>query len=207
MKYPFFASFIVLVLLFTFKLHQRREKDAKQYESFWAEEQRANATRRKSLDNLDYISIPFDKLPTNILSDNDYVKEYLETLYTISEKPIVNLTGLTNTELKLMYGAPNIDILSSYDQAYTVLARTLNDWGLLLHKEGFDLEALQILEFAISTKTDVIATYSTLAQIYTSQNQPAKIEALIDTASNLKSLSKNTILKNLEIAKCPQADT
>lgn len=197
MKYPFFASFIVLVILFSIKLHQRREKDAKQYENFWAEEARANATRRKSLDGLDYISIPFDTLPTQLLIDNESVSEYLDTLHTLSERPIVNLTGYTNTELKLMYGAPNIDILIAYDQAYTVLARTLNDWGELLHKEGYDREALEVLEFAISTRTDVIATYVTLSQIYTDLNQPEKIEHLIAVASELKSLSKNAILKNL----------
>ena len=96
-----------------------------------------------------------------------------------------------------MYGAPNIDILIAYDQAYTVLARTLNDWGELLHKEGYDREALEVLEFAISTRTDVIATYVTLSQIYTDLNQPEKIEHLIAVASELKSLSKNAILKNL----------
>lgn len=197
MKYPFFASFIVLVILFSIKLHQRREKDAKQYENFWAEEARANATRRKSLDGLDYISIPFDTLPTQLLIDNESVSEYLDTLHTLSERPIVNLTGYTNTELKLMYGAPNIDILIAYDQAYTLLARTLNDWGALLHQEGYDREALEVLEFAISTRTDVIATYVTLSQIYTDLNQPEKIEHLIAVASELKSLSKNAILKNL----------
>ena len=37
----------------------------------------------------------------------------------------MHLTGYTNTDLKLEYGAPNIKLLSAYDQRYTTLARTL----------------------------------------------------------------------------------
>lgn len=198
MKYPFFASFIVLCLLLMYEIHKRRNKEAKKYQEFWDEETKANNTRRKSLDDLNYITIPTDTLPLNILSDNEQIAEYQNTIINLSNEPIVNLTGFTNTQLKLKYGAPNIDLLSSYDQRYTLLARTLNDYGIALYDNGYTNEATQILEFAVSTKSDVSNTYLTLSKIYKANNEPEKIKELISTVSDINSLMKNSIISKLE---------
>lgn len=202
MKYPFFASFIVLCLLLMYEIHKRREKEAKKYQEFWDEEAKANSTRRQSLDNLEYITIPFETLPINILPADEQaaeqISEYISTLHTLAEAPIVNFTGLTNTELKLKYGAPNIDLLSSYDQAYTLLARTLNDWARALYANDYKDEAMAILEFAISTKTDVSESYYLLANIYKEKNTTEKIKELISVASEINSLMSKSIVNKLE---------
>ena len=198
MKYPFFASFIVLCLLLMYEIHKARNREAQKYQSFLDEEAKANATRRQSLEDLQYITIPFETLPTDILTDDERVKEYLETLHILSETKIVNFTGLSNTELKLKYGAPNIDILSQYDANYTSLVRTLNDWAHLLYQNGYVSEARTILEFAISTNTDISTTYNLLAQIYKDSNETEKIKELIPIASGINSLMSKSIVKNLE---------
>ena len=198
MKYPFFASFIVLCLLLMYEIHKARNREAQKYQSFLDEEAKANATRRQSLEDLQYITIPFETLPTDILTDDERVKEYLETLHILSETKIVNFTGLSNTELKLKYGAPNIDILSQYDANYTSLVRTLNDWAHLLYQNGYASEARTILEFAISTNTDISTTYNLLAQIYKDSNETEKIKELIPIASGINSLMSKSIVKNLE---------
>ena len=198
MKYPFFASFIVLCLLLMYEIHKARNREAQKYQSFLDEEAKANATRRQSLEDLQYITIPFETLPTDILTDDERISEYLETLHILSETKIVNFTGLSNTELKLKYGAPNIDILSQYDANYTSLVRTLNDWAHLLYQNGYASEARTILEFAISTNTDISTTYNLLAQIYKDSNETEKIKELIPIASGINSLMSKSIVKNLE---------
>ena len=52
------------------------------------------------------------------------VEDYKQIILTLKDLPIVNFTGISNTELKLRYGAPNIDLLTQYDQNYTLLVRT-----------------------------------------------------------------------------------
>ena len=198
MKYPFFASFIVLCLLLMYEIHKRRNLEAKVYQDFLDEEAKANSTRRKNLDNLDYISIPNSILEINVLNDNEQIIEYKNLLKDLSLKKIVNFTGLTNTELKLKYGAPNIDLLISYDQTYTVLVRCLNDYGLALYNNNFLDEAKEILEFAVSTITDVSATYDTLAQIYKKNGQIEKIRELIPVATKINSLNNQKIINNLK---------
>ena len=198
MKYPFFASFIVFCLTLMYTIFRIRNKEAKEYQKYIDEETKANNTRRKPLDNLNYITIPFDTLPMDVLATDETVSDYHNTLKSLSENPIVNLTGLSNTELKLQYGAPNLDILSSYDQSYTILARTLNDWAHFLYENDYIFEAKNVLEFSISTNTDVTASYILLAQIYKSNNNSDKIKELIKVASQINSLMSKNIVKKLE---------
>lgn len=185
-----------LWLLYT--LHRQRNKEADSDKNFWKREAAANSTRRKSLDNLDYIQIPFESLPMEILADDPAVAEYHETLRELAKEPIVNFTGISNTDLKLMYGAPNIDILSRYDQRYTVLVRTLQDFAQTLYDNGYVDEASRILEFSVSTRTDISATYKLLATIYREKGETAKISGLIPIAKELNSSLSKHIVSALE---------
>jgi hypothetical protein len=192
-----FASFIVFCLWFTYKLSSAKKKGSEQEREFWELEQKANNTRRKSLDDLEYITIPFETLPFDVLSEHEKVAEYHEALRVLSEKPIVNLSCITNTELKLKYGAPNITLLSRYDSAYTTLARTLQHWGDALYEAGFHHEACQVLEFAVQTKTDISKTYLLLAKIYAEAGTPEKTAELVAVAEGLSSEHGKSIAKKL----------
>lgn len=198
MKMPFFASFIIFIVWLTYELAKSRRQAEKKQASFWEKEAQANSTRRKSLEHLDYITIPFDSLPTDILTEDEHISECLRTLHTLSESPIVNFTGISNTDLKLQYGAPNIELLMRYDQNYTTLACTLQKWAQRLYENGYTAEAKQVLEFALSTNTDVSNSYRLLASIYASEGANDKITALMDKAQNLKSGSKNIIVRILQ---------
>lgn len=197
MKFPVFASFIIFCVWLGYELHKRRNLDEKSNQSFWEKEALANRTRRKSLDDLDYIQIPFDTLPMDLLAEDPVISEYHETLHSLSEGPIVNFTGISNTDLKLKYGAPNIDLLSRYDQSYTVLVRTLQKWGEALYQNGHKDAACQILEFAVSTRTDISATYKLLSIIYLENGQPQKISELIPVAEGLNSSLSGYIVSML----------
>lgn len=200
MKIPFFASSIVFCIWLFYELRKHRRKEAQVEDSFWERETAANNTRKKPLDDLEYISIPFDFLPMDILKEDDEVAECHRLLLTLSEQKIVNLTGLSNTELKLRYGAPNITVLTDYDQNYTVLARTLQKWASLLYQAGYTQEAKTILEFAVSTKTDVSASYAILSEIYKKNGQTQKIESLLQIAEGLNSAMKPAIVRILKEA-------
>lgn len=198
MRFPFFASFIVFCIWLGYEIHKHRNMDAKASEAFWAKEAAANSTRRKPLDNLDYIQIPFESLPMDTLSDRPEIADCHQTLKELSSEPVVNLTGISNTDLKLQYGAPNIELLSQYDQRYTVLARTLQTWASILHREGCPDDAETVLEFAVKTRTDVSGSYKLLASIYREKGQTEKIRELIPIVQALNSPLKNSIVHSLE---------
>ncbi|MDR2043825.1 MAG: hypothetical protein LBQ15_05550 [Clostridium sp.] len=192
------ASIVLFVFILTRHLRRYTRQQKRQEKDFWDREARANNVRRKPLDDLEYIRIPLERLPVTVMSDQEDVRECLDILYTLAGQKILNLTGYTNTDLKLMYGTPNITELTTYDQNYTLLARTLQKWASLLYQVGFLQETRTILEFALSTHTDVSQTYYTLAEIYASVGEPQRIRDLLATAQTLASVNRNAIVHKLQ---------
>lgn len=190
---------LILFSVFLSRIISRNKKQQKTEEyNFWERERQANSVRRKSLEHLDYIKIPLDRLPTGLLPENTTVKECLEILKSLETLPIVNLTGYSNTDLKLEYGTANITPLSEYDQNYTVLVRTLQKWADILWENNYISEAAAIMEFAISTHTDISHTYYKLAELYSSMGETDKIQELLATAEGLHSLSRDAIVRTLQ---------
>lgn len=212
-------SFCLLIFLLN-KRHSKMEKSMK--DAFWKREEEANHTRRKSLDNLPYITIPLEELPLacHITDDTADVRntddaadvrntgdaaaneaifeECKEILRSLSTQKIVNLTGYTNTDLKLSYGTANITCLTEYDQNYTLLVSTLQKWAEALYRGGAKKECRQVLEYAVSIGTDVSHTYFLLADLYDEEGESDLKCSLIEKASGLSSLSSKVIVRTLQ---------
>lgn len=188
---------LVLVVIFIVWLHYKLKKSSPKDDSFWEKETLANSSRKKPLDNLHYITIPENSLPFFYNFDKK-LDEIQEHIMELSKKPIVNLTGVTNTELKLAYGAANLDTLSEYDENFTELARTLYEWAKRFNELGINDDAISVLEFGVNCKTDIYNHYMLLGRLYVETGQEHKIPALINAANELNSLNKDRIIKDLE---------
>lgn len=194
------ASFPIICILFSYALHNAKRKEQDIDREFWDREQKANFTRKKSLDNLNYITVPEDLLTMKPAIMTEELQSYLDELKDLSSSKIVNLTGYTNTDLKLEYGTANITILSDYDFHYTNLVTLLQKIAELLHDNLEDELTVRVLEFAVSTGTDVSKSYYLLAELYQQMNTPEKIEYLIAQAQNINSLMKDAIVEKLQAA-------
>ena len=172
--------------------------DEKKQKEYWARECEANSTRKKSLDDLLFISLPLETFPMNIMANDEQIKEFHETILHLSEEKIVNLTGISNTDLKLKYGVANLPLLTHYDQCYTLLVRTLQNWATLLYEKGYEKECITLLEFAIDTNTDISGTYKLLAKLYVQNGEKTKLEILKSKTENLNSAMKNPIDRMLK---------
>lgn len=198
MNFLIIASTLILAAAIAVASSKSRKSAAAMEQEFWQRERAANNTRRKPLDDLDYIKLPMEIFPMELLEDIPKVEDYRQIILSLNDQPIVNFTGLTNTELKLRYGAPNITQLTTYDQTYTLLARTLQQWAQALYDNGYEREACQLLEFAVSTRTDVSATYRLLCRIYQENGTPEKIGALFPVAQSLTSAMQKPIVRILQ---------
>lgn len=192
------ASLIILCAIIAYenKKHGKQEEDLEK--AFWERERMANSVRKKPLDDLAYITIPFKSLPFDCMTEDSKVMECHEQLRTLGELKIVNFTGISNTDLKLQYGTANITVLSEYDQNFTILVRTLQTWAKILYDNDYVQQARQVLEFAISAGSDVSKSYYLLAQIYQNSGEADKIESLIDSAKKLNSALSATIVRTLQ---------
>lgn len=200
MNFLIFASTLVFGFIIAIAVSRSNKTAAAQQQKYWQKEMAANNTRRKPLDDLDYIKLPMEIFPMDLLPDVPKVNDYRQIILSLSECPIVNFTGISNTDLKLRYGAPNIELLTSYDQNYTLLVRTVQQWAQALYDAGHMAEACQLLEFAVSTGTDVSGTYRLLCEIYHKQGTPDKIAGLLPIAESLNSAMKKPIVRILQEA-------
>ncbi len=203
MKFPFLASFILLCIVMNLLMRRTSRKAEEREASFWEKELQSNNVRKKSLENLEYIHIPFDLLPFGTAGDDPSLQSAEDELTALKDEKIVNLTGISNTDLKLEYGTANITPLSQYDQNYTALVCSLQKWGQALYDLGRFEDAAKVLEFAVKTRSDITATYRVLIDLYKTKlglsedEIKKKLDALIPIAKNLNSLSRQTILKML----------
>lgn len=188
--------FIIIIILLQLILRKNSKKTKEADESFWKREAEANDVRRKDISNLDYIAIP-DSLPF-VKCENAEINRLQDKLMSMRDKKILNLTGYSNTDLKIEYGVANLPKLSEYDDNFAALAQTIFFLGKALMDAGYTAEAVKFLEFGIQCGTDVTSNYIMLAEYYSASNETDKIDKLIIAASSLKSLSKDVILKKLE---------
>ncbi len=207
MKFPFLATFILFIVLFNVRLRLSSRKEEQKEEKFWDRELRSNSVRKKSLDTLEYVHLPYDLLPFGTADDDENLQAIEDELTALKDLKIVNLTGITNTDLKLEYGTANITALTEYDQNYTTLVIALQKWGDALYTLGRFEDAASVLEFAVKTRTDITATYRLLIDMYKTklglneQEIQRKLDGLVPIANSLNSLSRSTILKLLEPAE------
>lgn len=192
------ASFLILMILVQIAIRRNTKIEEKEKSAFWEKEAKANSTRKKSLEGLDYITIPDEILhmsPKNMTAD---MQVCLDELLKLSTQKIVNLTGISNTDLKLAYGTANITILSEYDFHYTNLVTTLQTLAENLVDAGEIDLAIKVLEFAVDTGSDVSKTFFLLADLYQETGSPENVDLLIQQAEEIHSLMRDSILRTLK---------
>lgn len=195
--FPFFGCFIIFILWFNYERKKHEKIEEKRDSEFWQREHDANFTRRKNLDAIEYIKIPYDSFPMGKYADMEAISSCEQTLLDLKDKRILNLTGKTSTDLKLEYGVANLSLLTEYDENYILLVRTLQQYADALCTPGYTEDALPVLEYAVNIGSDIKATYTLLADIYYKQGLYDKISELIACAEKLDSLMKQPIINAL----------
>ena len=189
--FPFLAIFITFCLILTYYIRKNDADQQKVQDEFWEKERLANAVRKKDISKLDYITIPFEKIPVKLNTSVEKI------LYEFADKPMLNLTGISNTDLKLAYGTANINILSEYDTNFSDFVSLLPNYIEELLEAGHTDSAQLLLEFAIECNADSRKIYEQLANIYKVQNQSDKFQSLLIHAERLPELTKKSVLSML----------
>ena len=108
--------FILILFLLQHNMKKNSKKEKINNETFWKR-------------------IP-DTLTCPDTQDERILKEW-HTIEALKEKKILNLSGFTNTDLKLEYGVGNLTELTDYDNNYVTLSRSLARIAELLTEQGF----------------------------------------------------------------------
>jgi len=199
----FYMVGAVLIICAVIAYNKRKSDRAmrKASDNFWDKEREANLTRRKDISQLPYITIPYDALPLDELPDSEEYVAAVQKLQSLTDKQILDLSGQTNTDLKLAYGAANLPVLMDCDQNYLVLVRTLSRMANLLSEAGKDDAAESILSFAFDVGSTIRSDYELLAILYGKRRDYRKLDALIARAELLDSPTKVSLLASLNAIK------
>lgn len=190
-----FPFVLVLSILFTMILRKNSISLSQQVEALLEKERAANSTRKKDISNLDYITISYEKLPF-LEKPSERIKSYEQDILSMKNQKLLNLNGISNTDLKLTYGAANLPALTQYDENYMRLVSVLGKWAQALMDENYVDEAQIVLETAVEAGCDSSSIYLNLATIYKSKKID-KIPYLIEKISLSSSPMKNVIIQKL----------
>lgn len=188
---------LVIVLVFTVWLKYELSKSTSHSkETFLEREQRANNVRRQPTADLDYITFSEKTLPfiKNINENNDEIlSKCVEELHILQQCKILNLQGISNTELKMQYGPANLQFLSECDEHFFELCKVLHSYAKRLLEVGLTAEAKTVLEFAVEIGCDTLAVYTTLADCYLAEGDADSLEYLQYKAKACPELSRARI--------------
>lgn len=134
------------------------------------------------------------------------IAEAEHSICALSGKRILNLTGISNTELRLTYGTANLEPLTACDQNFTALIRSLQKWGALLVSSGNYTDAITVLSYSIGIGSDIAGTYTLLGRLYKANGELSKIEELKTSAEELTTLMKPSIIRDLDQLLTSESD-
>lgn len=155
-------------------------------------ESKANSTRKKPINSLNYITIS-EKSILFLKINNDNIEKIQKEFKSLADAKILNLTHMTNTELKLEYGPANLPALSEADENFSTLVRLLHKYAETLADIHMEREAIEVLEYSLSIGSDMSISYKLLANLYLDNNMNDKIDDLLIKADSLTSLTKEPI--------------
>ncbi|MBE5924308.1 MAG: hypothetical protein E7271_07570 [Lachnospiraceae bacterium] len=109
---------------------------------------------------------------------------------------MLNLIGLSNTELKEQYGVANLDKLSAYDGNYSRMLSNLQNFAATIYDE-YPNEAVTIMEYMINEGTDISATYEYLGKHYMANGNREAFDGLYEKIPCKDTISGKMILDKL----------
>lgn len=194
--------FLITALAFALilKLSKGKTTNAaeKKSDDFWRRENESNFVRKKDISGLSYIKVSEAELPfeENLPHDSEMydVEKRIKKLF---DRPVLNLSGMSNTDIKIEYGTANFSVLSEADTNFLSLIRDLDKWGRLLEKEDRTADAKKVFEYSVSIGSDIGSTLKALGSIYRTEGNREGIRSLIKLAEESESPTMKSVITYL----------
>lgn len=203
MKIPLLVALffsIIIGLQVKLRLTKKREQgEAESKEAYLKREREASHTRKKTLEDLDYIILDLSLLqPITLLKCEPATLALYEEVKSLAEYPMISLRGLDNTDLKFKYGVGNLTTLITYETSYQNCLHRLYDLGEALEKEGFLSEACLPLAQAIKMNSDMSKHYRLYASLLHELRRFGDLDALTRLVETRDFFRKESTLQHLK---------
>ena len=199
----FFIWFLIAIFIFRHHMRKNSIAQAKVSDAFWKKEQESLVVRKKELLPEDYLHPTLsiedfkDEAYYESIGQKELVRQadYLKSLVT---QPMVNFSGVTNTDLRTTYGTAMITTIQAYEENFTAYTTTLYTMAEKVHDTGEVAYAIRLLEEGIKLGTDSRTHYLLLAACYKDLGDTGAMARLIERAKTLDSLTKESLLQDLK---------
>jgi len=144
----FLGLFVIFLLWFTYERSKAEHQSSYSNEEFWERERRASFTPTAGIENLPYVTLDESVIPVPSSEDSEELQSVLNELHSLKESRMIDLSDLTNTDLKLKYGTSNFPALSKADADFALLISDCEKAGELLIEADRPDEAYAITDYA-----------------------------------------------------------
>lgn len=191
-------TFVLIVIGFLFFFIKRSNSQIeKKEEEFWQREKESKLTPPVDLSTIAYLNVPLDKFYFGSI-DTPEVKAMEDEITAISKKPLLNLTGKSNTELRETYGSPNLEAMKEIGDDFDKLTMVLVKYANALFDAELITETITVLEYGVLIKSDVSTTYTLLGDCYAKLGQKRRVQTLKEQVLPLGLLMGPVIIKHLD---------
>lgn len=195
-------SLFVCFIIFCAWLHYEKRKADRKRESgskaFWEREDQANHTRNKDISSLPMFCPDESHIPMTETADENVIY-YQGKVQNAMGLPMMNLSGYTNTDLKLAYGTGNFNTLSEYDQNFNDFLMNMSNLGKAYFTAGLLQEAADVFTFCLDSGSGKSTDYEALAKVWFAMGTPEKISGLITDAERSELPRKAALVSRLRL--------
>lgn len=206
----------LLFLMFAFWLQIRVKKASKgrykDIDQFIDDERKANAVRKVDIDETYFLKIDKQRLPVRAYDENDRQQTELfrlqeKALYHASQKMIKFENPMSNNDIKMAFGAANLEVVTGYEEQFNRYVSALLAWAQALmsadenvqNNTRYKEDAKQILKHSIDIKSDYTKSFTLLAELYAGDNDKESLVQLLRFVSEAQYLQrKDKIVQDLQ---------
>ncbi|MCR5452505.1 MAG: hypothetical protein K6F00_07765 [Lachnospiraceae bacterium] len=176
--FPFLTIFLIGIVILSIKLRSSEKKQEEKMERFWEKEKQAKAAPDKDLSTIQYVVFPVDDFNMGEIFDTD-TELIEESLITLSKTRMLNINGMTNTDIRLEYGASNLDEVAEYGENFSKMTMLICDYAKSLMEHDKYEEATKVLEYGMRVGSDISSNYTLLGDCYVKTKDMASFDNLI----------------------------
>ena len=146
----FLGLFLIFLLWFTYERIKADRHSSYTNEDYWERERRASFSPSAVIDNLPYLSIDESIIPASGPNDSEELTAVLNELRSLKNEKMIDLSDMTNTDLKIKYGTANFTILAKADADFSLFISDCEKAADLLSNAGRTEEAYRLLDYSAS---------------------------------------------------------
>ena len=207
MRYFTIGLFAVLFLVFLLNLLLSRNKNgrATDIDEAFEEDRLANSSRKKDIGDEFFVKPDIKKLPFSEYDvpgrDAEAASRAAAEVEKLAKLPMIKFSReLSNNEIKMMFGAANLEGVTGYEENYSDFTLAMIRWAEALINMGEYADAALVLEETVRMGSDFSKSYTLLADAYLRTGGREALRELFKKVTDEDFMRENRMLRQTVVS-------